>query len=147
MNHTSPQSNCLNCSQQMLWNQRSMDEPWQNARQFNGSNMSLNLPPNGYFPQQFDMTMGPPPAWMNTYRGGAPEMYPYPNGMMPAYPNQSKQNLVFSILNLVNLLIRAPFSITRSEHEASSKHAEPFTCSLAGHITSTKHQIQKERDV
>jgi hypothetical protein len=89
MNHTTPQSNCTYCSQQMLWNQRNAEEQWHAARHFNGSNMSLNLPPSGYYPQQFDMSMGPPPAWLNnSYRG--PDIYPYPGGMMPMYPNQGK---------------------------------------------------------
>lgn len=47
------------------------------VRNLNGSNMSLNLPPHGYYPQQRDI---PPTGWIN---GWAPNMYPYPVGMIP----------------------------------------------------------------
>lgn len=43
--NVSGSNGCLNCSQHQLWN----------ARQFNGSNMSLNMPMNGYYPQQWMM--------------------------------------------------------------------------------------------
>lgn len=62
---------CINCSQQQLhnWNQQMVNPVWESqVRNLNGSNMSLNLPPHAYYPQQV---------------GWAPNMYPYPVGMVP----------------------------------------------------------------
>lgn len=46
-------------------------------RNLNGSNMSLNLPPQGYYPQQRADMQGP---WLNGWTG-PPAMYPYPVGI------------------------------------------------------------------
>lgn len=62
---------CINCSQQQLhnWNHQMVNPGWDSQiRNLNGSNMSLNLPPHAYYPQQV---------------GWTPSMYPYPVGMMP----------------------------------------------------------------
>lgn len=60
-----------------------------NAHHLNGSNMSLNIMPSGYYPQrQAAMQrsdMPPPAAWFNGGWAAAP-MYPYPMGMMPVHP-------------------------------------------------------------
>ncbi len=67
----------MNCSQQQLhnWNHQMANPGWDSQiRHLNGSNMSLNLPPQGYFPQQM---------------GWTPNMYPYPVGMIPVM-NQGK---------------------------------------------------------
>ena len=50
------------------------------VRQQNGSNMSLNMPQSYFHPQTSTRDM-PPPAWINAW--GAPNMYPYPVGMVP----------------------------------------------------------------
>ncbi|KAG4079394.1 hypothetical protein HA402_008086 [Bradysia odoriphaga] len=75
---------CMNCSQQQLhsWNHQMAPNPmWENQiRQLNGSNMSLNLPPQGFYPQQV---------------GWTPSMYPYPVGMIPVI-NQGLPNQVRS---------------------------------------------------
>lgn len=63
-----------------FWDHQQMRNP-------NGSNMSLNLPPSYFQPQQ-----QPPQAWMNNW--GAPNMYPYPVGMVPVM-NQGKANLIY----------------------------------------------------
>lgn len=64
--------------------------------------MSLNLPPNGYYPQQFDMRMNPT-AWTNNVGyNGRPEMYPNSGGMMPMPLNNGKK------------LNYKPFSFTHS---------------------------------
>ncbi|XP_061512498.1 E3 ubiquitin-protein ligase lubel isoform X10 [Anopheles gambiae] len=61
----------------MQWNQMNA---WMGRGSQNGSNMSLNLPPqHGYPPQD---PAGYPPGWTNTWNG----MYPYPMGMMPMMP-------------------------------------------------------------
>lgn len=63
---------CINCSQQQLhnWNQQMVNPVWESqVRNLNGSNMSLNLPPHAYYPQQV--------GW------APPNMYPYPVGMVP----------------------------------------------------------------
>ncbi|EAA43969.3 AGAP007788-PA, partial [Anopheles gambiae str. PEST] len=62
----------------MQWNQMNA---WMGRGSQNGSNMSLNLPPqHGYPPQD---PAGYPPGWTNTWNG----MYPYPPmGMMPMMP-------------------------------------------------------------
>lgn len=89
---------CMNCSQQQLWNQQNVDPQWQ-ARNLNGSNMSLNLPPAGYYPQQYEMNL-PPAGWINGYPPH--DMYPMPVGMMPIYPNPGRKisttNCIPSIL-------------------------------------------------
>uniref|UniRef100_A0A182PJP2 Uncharacterized protein n=1 Tax=Anopheles epiroticus TaxID=199890 RepID=A0A182PJP2_9DIPT len=60
----------------MQWNQMNA---WMGRGSQNGSNMSLNLPPqHGYPPQD---PSGYPPGW-NAWNG----MYPYPMGMMPMMP-------------------------------------------------------------
>lgn len=77
-NQQNTHTSCLNCSQQQLnWNQAVPNSGWDptHIRHLNGSNMSLNIPPSGYYPQR-DM---PPPGW----QGWAPQMYPYPVGMFP----------------------------------------------------------------
>uniref|UniRef100_A0A8W7MI83 RBR-type E3 ubiquitin transferase n=1 Tax=Anopheles arabiensis TaxID=7173 RepID=A0A8W7MI83_ANOAR len=62
----------------MQWNQMNA---WMGRGSQNGSNMSLNLPPQHGYPPQ-DPT-GYPPGWTNTWNG----MYPYPPmGMMPMMP-------------------------------------------------------------
>lgn len=72
------QAPCLNCSQQQLWNSQGPDPNW-NAKNLNGSNMSLNLPP--FYPQQFDMNGT---TWMNNGSYRKPDGYPYNNfGMIP----------------------------------------------------------------
>lgn len=68
---------CMNCSQQQLWNPQMMDPQW-NPKNLNGSNMSLNLPPGGYYPPQFNGT-----TWMNNASYRKPDPYPYQFGMMP----------------------------------------------------------------
>jgi hypothetical protein len=74
---------------QMQWNQRYMQ---QNAQNFNGSNMSLNLPPSGYYPQQHAQ-MGTPAGWMNQW--AAPNYpYPYPVGMVPVMPSKDINTLL-----------------------------------------------------
>ncbi|XP_037912727.1 E3 ubiquitin-protein ligase lubel isoform X2 [Hermetia illucens] len=88
------QLNCQTC--QPGWNQSGGD-PWAEGMRmnsFNGSNMSLNLPPSGYFPNQHPMH-GPPPTWANNW--GPPPMYPYPMAPMmnpammpPVYPPRSR---------------------------------------------------------
>uniref|UniRef100_A0A182W7Q0 Uncharacterized protein n=1 Tax=Anopheles minimus TaxID=112268 RepID=A0A182W7Q0_9DIPT len=61
----------------MQWNQMNA---WMGRGSQNGSNMSLNLPPqHGYPPQD---PSGYPPGWANAWNG----MYPYPMGMMPMMP-------------------------------------------------------------
>lgn len=89
----------MNCSQQQLdWNHRNMPhtcwEPQpQQMRHLNGSNMSLNLPPqHAYYPQQHNLNprrneAPPPTAWNNGW--GVPNMFPYGPGMPPAM-NQGK---------------------------------------------------------
>lgn len=74
----------MNCSQQQLWNPHNMPaagaagDPQWNAKNLNGSNMSLNLPP--FYPQPFDINGT---TWVNngTYR--KPDGYPYHFGMIP----------------------------------------------------------------
>lgn len=78
---------CMNCSQQQLWNNHTMEQQWP-TKDMNGSNASLNMPPSYYHPQQpFDFGG---PLWSNgTLR--RQDEYPYPFGMMPMYPgNPSK---------------------------------------------------------
>uniref|UniRef100_A0A182Q3F7 Uncharacterized protein n=1 Tax=Anopheles farauti TaxID=69004 RepID=A0A182Q3F7_9DIPT len=61
----------------MQWNQM---HAWMGRGSQNGSNMSLNLPPqHGYPPHD---PSGYPPGWANAWNG----MYPYPMGMMPMMP-------------------------------------------------------------
>uniref|UniRef100_A0A182MZB1 Uncharacterized protein n=1 Tax=Anopheles dirus TaxID=7168 RepID=A0A182MZB1_9DIPT len=61
----------------MQWNQMNT---WMGRGSQNGSNMSLNLPPqHGYPPHD---PSGYPPGWANAWNG----MYPYPMGMMPMMP-------------------------------------------------------------
>lgn len=86
----------MNCSQQQLnWNQ-TMPPGWdpQQMRHLNGSNMSLNLPPQAYYPQQqqHQLPQAPPPAWINSW-GAPPNMYPYPVNMMPM--NQGRNTNLF----------------------------------------------------
>lgn len=68
----------MNCSQQQLWNSHGSEQQW-NAKNLNGSNMSLNLPVF-YPPPQYDMngTM-----WINNGSYRKPDGYPYNYGMMP----------------------------------------------------------------
>lgn len=73
------QNPCINCSQQQVWNSQMMDPQW-NAKNLNGSNMSLNLPPNSYYPQPFDLSAT---NWMNNGSYRKPDGYPYPFNMMP----------------------------------------------------------------
>lgn len=68
---------CMNCSQQQLWNPHMSGEPQWNAKNLNGSNMSLNIPP--FYPQQFDMNGT---TWMNNGSYRKPD-YPYHFGMIP----------------------------------------------------------------
>lgn len=87
----------MNCSQQQLnWNQTMPGPGWdpQQLRHLNGSNMSLNLPAQAYYPQQQQQQQQmPPPAWVNSW--GAPtNMYPYPVNMMPPM-NQGNCNDIF----------------------------------------------------
>lgn len=75
-----------------MWNQQNPPEQQWHANHINGSNMSLNLPPNGYYPQQFEMGMGPPPSgWINGYC--APDGYSYQSSGMipPMHPNSGKK--------------------------------------------------------
>lgn len=82
-NHTQ-QAPCMNCSQQQLWNSHGPEPQW-NAKNLNGSNMSLNLPQ--FYPQQFDMNGT---TWMNnsSYRN------PYAFGVIP---NGKKKRFSLSI--------------------------------------------------
>ncbi|XP_055711279.1 E3 ubiquitin-protein ligase lubel isoform X3 [Phlebotomus papatasi] len=64
------QLNCMNCNHQVppQWGDSSL----------HGSNMSLNLPPQGYYPHpQHDARQ----AWMSPW--APPPVYPYPIGMVP----------------------------------------------------------------
>uniref|UniRef100_A0A1B0CJK6 Putative microtubule-associated protein futsch isoform x3 n=1 Tax=Lutzomyia longipalpis TaxID=7200 RepID=A0A1B0CJK6_LUTLO len=67
------QLNWMNCSHQMppQWGDSSL----------HGSNMSLNLTPQGYYRQP---THDPRNPWMSTW--AVPPMYPYPIGMVPVMP-------------------------------------------------------------
>lgn len=134
----------MNCSQQAQWNQRNMDDGWHTARAFNGSNMSLNLPPNGYYPQPFDMAMGPPPTWMNGYRG--PEMFTHPNGMVPMYPNQGMTHFPNSAAesNCSSIHIIIVSLLLNSIRQETPKHAKSFAGTIESHISSTEHQIPKK---
>lgn len=90
------QLNCQTC--QPGWNQSGGD-PWAEGMRmnsFNGSNMSLNLPPSGYFPNQHPMH-GPPPTWANNW--GPPPMYPYP---MAPMMNPGKTYISHSVTSPVN---------------------------------------------
>lgn len=117
-------SGCMNCSQHQLWNQQNPE--WQ-ARNLNGSNMSLNLPPAGYYPQQYEMGI-PPAGWINGYQPH--DVYPMPVGMMPIYPNPGKKKLflkkycsIFLIKNFTTLGHRLPPS--RSHSRLPSRAASP----------------------
>lgn len=68
----------MNCSQQQLWNPPMFEQQW-NAKNLNGSNMSLNLPPSAFYPQQFDVSGT---TWVNNQGYMKPDAYPYPFGMM-----------------------------------------------------------------
>lgn len=57
-----------------------MMEPQWNAKNLNGSNMSLNLPQGGFYPPQFNMGGT---NWMNNGSYQKPDQYSYPFGMMP----------------------------------------------------------------
>lgn len=67
----------MNCSQQQLWNAQMGEQQW-NAKNLNGSNMSLNLP--HFYPQPFDMNGT---TWMNNGSYRKPDGYPYHFGMIP----------------------------------------------------------------
>lgn len=80
----------LNINPRMQWQQQPQQQQqtqhWTNnfeVPHMNGSNMSLNLPPTGYFYPPDNRP--PPPVWMNQ-NWGAPQMYPYPVGMVPMTP-------------------------------------------------------------
>lgn len=81
----------MNCSQQQLWNAHGPDAQW-NAKNLNGSNMSLNLPQ--FYPQQFDMN-----GTAYSYR--KPDGYTYPFGMIPN-GEYNKKLLNFHFLKLKN---------------------------------------------
>lgn len=78
----------LNSNPGMQWQQQQQQQQaphWTNnfeVQHMNGSNMSLNLPPTGYFYPPDNRP--PPPVWMNNW--GAPQMYPYPVSMVPMTP-------------------------------------------------------------
>lgn len=112
-------NNCINCSQQQLWNQQPMPgEPHWQARHLNGSNMSLNLPPpSAYYPsQQYDMQT----AWMHN----AGYRYPYPMPVQPL-PN-GEQSIPCTVLNLKNKK-----RIFRSSSSPSVSIATTFTRNIA----------------
>lgn len=136
----------------MLWNQRTMEDQWQNARHFNGSNMSLNLPSNGYYPQSYEPSMGPPGAWVNYRNGIPPDMYRYAAGNMPPiYPNQGNGRPIADFqcetLNGFVPLIFSNFLSICSIYEAPSKYAVTFSCTIACRIASAKHQVTQKCDV
>lgn len=81
----------MNCSQQQLWNQHAHEQQW-NAKNLNGSNMSLNLP--YYPPHQYDMngTM-----WINNGSYRKPDGYPYNFGMMPNGKRKKRMKTKFNI--------------------------------------------------
>ncbi|XP_059617781.1 E3 ubiquitin-protein ligase lubel-like [Phlebotomus argentipes] len=65
------QLNCMSCNPQL-------PPPQWGDSSLHGSNMSLNLPPQGYYPHpQHDGRQ----AWMNHW--APPPVYPYPIGMVP----------------------------------------------------------------
>lgn len=69
------QLNCMGC-QHGMWPQQ--------PQQLSGSNLSLNMMPQGYHPMEYPHA----PMWMGPW--GQP-MYPgYPMGMMPGMPNNGK---------------------------------------------------------
>lgn len=68
---------CMNCSQQQLWNSQGSDAQW-NAKNLNGSNMSLNLPT--FYQPQYDMNGT---TWINNGSYRKPDGYPYNFGMIP----------------------------------------------------------------
>lgn len=81
----------MNCSQQQLWNQHVNEQQW-NAKNLNGSNMSLNLP--YYPPHQYDMNST---MWINNGSYRKPDGYPYNFGMMPNGKHKKRIKTKFNI--------------------------------------------------
>lgn len=82
------QLSCVNCSQQQLWNPQMMEPQW-HPKNLNGSNMSLNLPQGGFYPQSFGTT------WMNNGSYQKPDPYSYPFGMMPYNNGKILNSLIY----------------------------------------------------
>lgn len=137
-------ANCISCSQQQLnWtghqpSQRDWQmHPPQPMGYLNGSNMSLNLPPQAYYPQQMQQQHnfrqdGPPPAWINGWN--APNMYPYPMGMVPAQtmtPCKFNVILYISIIYVTHLCFIFEFAVPLRSRAPSRSHSRAASPSLS----------------
>lgn len=118
----------MNCSQQQLnnWNHQIPNPLWDSQiRHLNGSNMSLNLPAHGYYPQQVGWTP-----------------YPYPVGMIPII-NQGN----FPYLNLRTHSVTPNHCRYYCRNAQSSEIESSIAKSVSGCITSAKHSLQKVGNV
>lgn len=142
------QAPCLNCSQQQLWNSQGPDPNW-NAKNLNGSNMSLNLPP--FYPQQFDMNGT---TWMNNGSYRKPDGYPYNNfGMIPNGEYTKRIRVYKTYFDSFDFKSTAyPFPVSRPHSRVPSRATSPALSSKsrkssmsARNIAAYRHSYMEQR--